>query len=75
MVVFYKIWKKENKIQLTKNKMEFNNRKMINHPPFPYVQMENSTALARCGKEVSYTSAASCTNGELHSPCKVWERG
>ena len=32
MVVFYKTWKKYNKIQLTKNKMYLNNRKMTNHP-------------------------------------------
>ena len=28
MTVFYKIWKKYNEIQLTKNKMDLNNRKM-----------------------------------------------
>ena len=28
-------WKKYNEIQLTKNKMDLNNRKMTNHPPFP----------------------------------------
>ena len=33
MVIFYKKWKNYNKIQLTKNKMNLNNRKMINHPP------------------------------------------
>ena len=35
MVVFYKIWKKYNEIQLTKNKMDFNNKKKwrIIHPP------------------------------------------
>ena len=32
MVLFYKIWKKYNEIQLTKNKMDLNNRTM-NHPP------------------------------------------
>ena len=32
-VVFYKIWKKYNEIQLTKNKMDLNNRKITNHPP------------------------------------------
>ena len=35
IVVFYKIWKKCNGIQLTKNKMDLNNRKMTNHPPSP----------------------------------------
>ena len=33
MVIFYKKWKKDNEIQLTKNKMNLNIRKMTNHPP------------------------------------------
>ena len=34
MVLFYKIWKKYNEIQLTKNKMDLNNRKLqIIHLP------------------------------------------
>ena len=34
MVIFYKKWKKYNEIQLTKNKMDLNNRKLkIIHPP------------------------------------------
>ena len=40
MVIFYKKWKKYNEIQLTKNKMDLNNRKMLNHPdiqPPPFV--------------------------------------
>ena len=35
MVKFYKKWKKQNEIQLTKNKMDLNNLKITNHPPFP----------------------------------------
>ena len=35
MVIFYKKWKKYNEFQLTKNKMDLNNRKMTNHPPSP----------------------------------------
>ena len=35
MVIFYKKWKKYNEIQLTKNKMELNIRKITNHPPSP----------------------------------------
>ena len=35
MVIFYKKWKKYNEIQLTKNKMDLNIQKMINHPPSP----------------------------------------
>ena len=33
MVIFYNKWKKHNEIQLTKNKMDLNVRKMTNHPP------------------------------------------
>ena len=33
IVVFHKIWKKYNEIQLTKNKMDLNNGKMTIHPP------------------------------------------
>ena len=36
MVVFDEKWKKYNEIQLTKNKMDLNNRKMNNHPPSLY---------------------------------------
>ena len=35
MVIFYKKFKKYNEIQLTKNKMDLNIRKMTNHPPSP----------------------------------------
>ena len=35
MVIFYKKWKKSNEIQMTKNKMDLNIRKMTNHPPSP----------------------------------------
>ena len=35
MVIFYKKWKKYNEIQLTKNKIDLNIRKMTNHPPSP----------------------------------------
>ena len=33
MVLFYKIWKKYDEIQL--DKIDFNSRKMTNHPPSP----------------------------------------
>ena len=35
MVIFYKKWKKNNEIQITKNKMDGNNKKMNNHLPSP----------------------------------------
>ena len=37
MVKFYKKWKKYYEIQLTKNKMDLNNRKMKNHSPSPAI--------------------------------------
>ena len=42
MVIFYKKWKKYNEIQLTKNKMDLNIRKMINHPPSPDITKLNT---------------------------------
>ena len=33
LVIFYKKWIKYNEIQLAKNKMDLNNRKVTNHPP------------------------------------------
>ena len=35
MLVFYKRWEKYNEIQLTKNKIYLNNRKIKNHSPSP----------------------------------------
>ena len=35
MVAFYKLCKKRNEIQLTKIKMDLNNRNTKNHPPSP----------------------------------------
>ena len=35
VIFYFKKWKKYNEIQLTKNKMNLNNRKMTNHPPSP----------------------------------------
>ena len=35
MAIFYKKWKKYNEVQLTKNKIDLNIRKMTNHPPSP----------------------------------------
>ena len=33
MVIFYKKSKKYNEIQLTRNKMDLNNQKIMHHPP------------------------------------------
>ena len=43
MVLFCKIWKKYNEIQLTKNKMDLNNRKMTDHPPSPVITSSATT--------------------------------
>ena len=40
MVIFNKKWKKYNEIQLTKNIMDLNIRKMTNHPPSPEEEEE-----------------------------------
>ena len=40
MVIFFRKLKKYNEIQLTKNKMDLNIRKMTNHPPSPAVARE-----------------------------------
>ena len=44
MLIFFKKWKKYNEINLTKNKMDLNIRKMTNHPPSA-VNIENREAL------------------------------
>ena len=43
MVIFHKTSKKYNEIQLTKTKMDLNNRKMTNHPPSPVVKTVEET--------------------------------
>ena len=45
MVLFYKKCKKYNEVQLTKNKMDLNNRKMKNHPPSHVKLLEKLTSL------------------------------
>ena len=39
---YFTIWKKYNEIQLPKNKMEFNNLKIKNHPPSPELKPRNN---------------------------------
>ena len=48
MVIFYKKWKKYNEIQLTKNKMDLNIRKMTNHPPTPAMAIGNWELIHEC---------------------------
>ena len=49
MVIFYKKWKKYNKIKMTKNKMDLNIRKMTNHPPYPVsMAIENGELMHEC---------------------------
>ena len=45
MVIFNKKWKKYNEIQLTKNKMDLNIRKMPNQPPSPNKIPENEQSI------------------------------
>ena len=53
MLVLYKRWKKHNEIQLTKNKMDLNNRKLkIIHPP---PSEESHTVTDSLGKTVEGT--------------------
>ena len=47
MVIFYKKWKKYNEIQLTKNKMDLNIRKMTN-PPSPGMAIGNQKLVHEC---------------------------
>ena len=42
MITFCKKWKKYNEIQLTKNKMDLNIRKITNHPPSPGSKYNNN---------------------------------
>ena len=48
MVIFYQKLKKYNEIQLAKNKMDLNNRKIKNYPPSPdaLANTQHSHALA-----------------------------
>ena len=45
MVIFYKKWKKYNEIELTKNKMDSNIKKMTNHPTSPGFAIKSPTLL------------------------------
>ena len=51
MVIFYKKWKKYNNIQLTKNKICLNNRKMKNHRPSPAQINKKQNGLEQSKKE------------------------
>ena len=42
MVVFYKIWKKYNGIQVIKNKTDLNKRKIKNHPPSQVTEVKET---------------------------------
>ena len=42
MVTLYKKWKKYNEIQLTKDRMDLNIRKITNHPPSPVNNNHNN---------------------------------
>ena len=57
MVIFYKKWKKYNEIQLTKNKIDLNIRKMTNHPP--------TSEWYICNCPVFFRTALPCSGGYL----------
>ena len=57
MAIFYKIWKKYNEIQLAKNEMDLNNRKMKNHPPSP----DNSLI-----KKILFKVGINCINNIIY---------
>ena len=44
MEIFYKNWKKYNEIQLAKNKIDLNNKKITNHPCSPGTNLEKEKA-------------------------------
>ena len=53
MVLFYKIWKKYNEIELTK-KMDLNNQKMTNQPPSPDYKTTAKEALQHCSSALMF---------------------
>ena len=58
MVLCYKICKKYNEIQLTKYKMDLNNRKMTNHPPSPVtlIRLPNPNIVDHSKREKEFLS-------------------
>ena len=52
MVIFNKIWKKYNEIQLTKSKMDLNNRKWKTNLLFPVLARWRKNVLARWRKNI-----------------------
>ena len=72
MVIFYKKWKKYNEIQLAKNKMDLNNRKMTNHPPSPINETEEESKKRRMNVERSTAEAKK--RSPVQSLCRVQSR-
>ena len=64
MVIFNKKWKKYNEIQLTKNIMDLNIRKMTNHPPSPEINLRwwKSTLLGLLLHFLCYLLSNDCMN-------------
>ena len=50
--ILYKRWKKYNEIKCTKNKMDLNNRKMLNHPPSHGSQTSEQVPFSTATKNV-----------------------
>ena len=69
MVILYKKWKRYNEIQLTKNKMDLNIRKMTNHPP-SVVERSKAGTKNLSPKGLNYSSGLSSPLGR-YAP-KQW---
>ena len=69
MVIFYKKWKKYNEIQLTKNKMGINDRKIINHPPSPVEGMRTRRKLQSIHPHARSDHTATEMQIERYSRC------
>ena len=65
MVSFYMILKKSNEIQLTKNKMDLNNRKIKNHAPSPEYTLYSTQDNCPTPDEALRTSASLNDNSSV----------
>ena len=64
MAIFYKKWKNYNKIQLTKNKMDLNIRKMTNHSPSPVIWHQTQQICMYCNTLHNNGCQGNC--------CQLW---
>ena len=64
MTIFYKKWKNYNEIQLKKNKMDLNIRKMTNHPPSPVIWHQTQQICMYCNTLHNNGCQGNC--------CQLW---